>query len=57
MKDESYFKFERSTRAPDGIHGEEIEANEIPMGPADILYVAIIGLTYIAMCTLVYYLG
>lgn len=57
MNDKSYFKFERGTRAPDGIHDADLRANDIPVSVRDILYVTIIGLLYLAVGTMSYYWG
>lgn len=55
MDGKSYFKFERGTRARDGIHDGDIKPNKVPLTLGEKFYIAMIVVIYIAASTMSYY--
>lgn len=57
MNDESYFKFDRPKVPNRRVHVADLPAERIPMSIKDKVHLAIIGLIYLAGCTMSYYWG
>lgn len=57
MDGNSYFKFERGTRARDGIHDGDIKPNKVPLTLGEKFNIAMIVVIYIAAATMSYYWG
>lgn len=57
MNDESFFKFDRPKVPNRRVHVADLPAERIPMSLKDKVHLAIIGLVYLAGCTMSYYWG